>query len=191
MIDATLGLIAAQLNQHLQGSGSAAADRVVLAELPWGHGEAAAEPTDQVSLFLAGVERDETGQRGPEPLATSGLSRVLGHASLRLDLLVLCAANFRPEAYLEALASLSRVVLFLQSKPMMDHHNTPEMDPRLERLTLAIENMNTQELNGLWRIHGGRYVPSVLYRVRVLGLGVPRISHQAPLIHASEAEVRP
>ena len=188
MIDVTLSLIAAQLNQHLRQAGKASEDKVLLCDLQEAAGPGA---INKVALVLAGVERDDKVHRGPEPVATGGLSRLQGMAPLHLNLLLLCAARFGPGHYLEALAALSAVVAFFQGKSTLDHQNTPDMDFRLERVTLAIENLNALELNGLWGNHGGRYLPSVLYRVRIISLAPQQISHREQLIKRTVTSVLP
>jgi hypothetical protein len=63
---------------------------------------------------------------------------------------------------------LSHTIGFFQAKPVLDHHNAPELDPRLEKLTFGIETLSLSELSNLWSIMGGKYLPSVLYKVRLV-----------------------
>ena len=191
MIDAAMSLLAGQLNQHLRRVFRASEDVVVLSNLLEPDGSVVPLVTNKVALFLVGVERDTTAQRSPEPGGLGGLSRLQGYAPIHLNLLVMCAANFSGSSYKEALKFLSGAITFMQGRPVMDHHNTPDMDPRLERLVLAIENLSTNELHGLWGIHGGRYLPSVLYRVRMVSLDSQQIASRETFIRETDVGVQP
>jgi len=183
MIDAALSLLAGQLNQHLRRAFQADEDLVVLSSLQEPDGSAVPLITNKVVLFLVGIERDPTAQRAPETSGLDGASQFQMYPPVYLNLLVMCAANFSGASYLEALKFLSGAITFLQGKPVMDHSNTPEMHPRIERLMFSIENLGTNDLHGLWGINGGRYLPSVLYRVRLLSMDSRQIAgRQAPIV---------
>lgn len=94
-----------------------------------------------------------------------------------LNIYLLFGAN-RIE-YLNALNDISRVIGFFQRK----HVFTPaELDvlagsevtgnavedlANVDRLIFDIYSMTFEELNQLWSIMGGKYIPSVLYKVRL------------------------
>jgi len=68
---------------------------------------------------------------------------------------------------------------------MMNPQNTPELDPRIERLMLDIANLGIAELSNLWGVLSGKYVPSVLYRVRMVAVDLAQISgQQQPIVDA-------
>jgi len=51
---------------------------------------------------------------------------------------------------------------------VLDHSNTPQLSPKIEKLTFEIVNLDMQSLNQLWGTIGGKYMPSILYKVRML-----------------------
>jgi hypothetical protein len=91
-------------------------------------------------------------------------------APVYLNLLVMCAANFSGGNYPEALKFLSSAIAFFQAHQVLDQHSAPSPEAGLGRLVLSIENLSSSEMHSLWGIHSGRYLPSVLYRVRMIGL---------------------
>lgn len=168
MIDAALKQVAHQLNQHLRHRFGGDEDLVVLSNLLEQNGGPVPLAQNKLVLFLAGIERDVIAHRALPP---GGLQpRTLTPEPVYLNLLVMCAANFSGTNYAEALKCLSATIAFFQARPVLDHQNCPGMDSALERLTLNIENLSSAEMHSLWSIHSGRYLPSVMYRVRLVSV---------------------
>jgi len=76
-------------------------------------------------------------------------------------------------SYDTALEYLSLIVQFFQYKSVIDHKNTPAdnglaLDPKIDRLIVDMVSMNAEQVNHLWATLGGKYLPSVLYKVRML-----------------------
>ena len=42
------------------------------------------------------------------------------------------------------------------------------MDPKLENLSIEIVDMSMDALSNLWSMLGAKYMPSVLYKIRML-----------------------
>jgi hypothetical protein len=121
------------------------------------------------------------------PQAGSSAATAITPQPLALNLYVMLAANFNSANYAEALKFLSNAISFFQRQPVFDHQATPGMDERIDRLVLDIENLNVQDLSSMWGMLSGKYLPSVLYRVRVVtfdardirGRLSPIVGHQA------------
>lgn len=142
-------------------------------------------------LFLSGVERDTLAHRSTAALSASSSSRIQNAAPVYLNLLVMCAANFSGSHYPEALKFLAGAIAFFQGNGVFDHQNTPGMDPRLERLALNMENLSSQEMHSLWSIHGGRYLPSALFRVRLITLDSNMVHSRDPVVRQTESGAAP
>ncbi len=170
MIDAALGLMASQLNEHLRRRFQLSEDLAVLSNLLEQNGTPVPLVANKLVLFLAGVERDTLAHRAPGVRLGMQPQQLATGEPVFLNLLVMCAANFSGGNYPEALKFLSSAIAFFQSHQMLDQHNAPGLDTRLERLMLSIENLSSSEMHSLWGIHSGRYLPSVLYRVRMVSL---------------------
>ena len=119
---------------------------------------------NKLLLFLVNIEKEDVGARSGGS-GSFGLDRsVVGRPPLFLNLYLMIAANFTE--YAESLNFLSNTVSFFQRNPVLDHQNTPDMDRRISKLALDIENLTLQDLSTLWGALSGRYLPSVLYKVR-------------------------
>lgn len=190
MIDAALALLAGQLNQHFRRSFQVTEDLVVLSGLYESASTPNAIAENKLVLFLTGIERD-TAAHPTDRRVSNATSLLQERPPIYLNLLLICAANFSGASYTEALKFLSGAITFFQGKPVFDHQNASEMDPRLERLALNIENLGYGEMNNLWAIHGGHYLPSVLYRVRMVALDSGQIDRRTVPAIAPSVDVRP
>ncbi len=159
-----------QLNQHFRRRLVLAEDMVVVSNLQEPGGAAVTSTGNKLVLFVSGIERDTAAHRARAPDGALR-TRVSGAEPLFLNLLVMCAATFSGQGYPEALRFLSDAIAFFQAHAVFDHQNAPDLDARIDRLVLNIENLSSSEMHSLWSIHGGRYLPSVLYRVRLVCLG--------------------
>ncbi|HEY9103050.1 DUF4255 domain-containing protein [Chitinimonas sp.] len=189
MIDAAIGLLASQLNQHLRRCFVLTEDIVAVSNLQEPDGTPVHLASNKLVLFLNGLERETAAHRGQGGGSLSRLGSLVGSEPVFVNLLLMVAANFSGNSYPEALKFLSSAIAFFQSKSVFDHQNTPELDGRLERLLLNIENLSSSEMHSLWTIHGGRYMPSVLYRVRMVSLDGDGVLRREPYIQATDEKV--
>jgi hypothetical protein len=189
MIDAALGLMAGQLNEHLRRRFRLGEDLAVLSNLLEQNGTLVPLVANKLVLFLAGVERDALAHRatGAQNLGMQP-QQLVATAPVYLNLLVMCAANFSGSNYPEALKFLSSAIAFFQSRQVLDQHNAPGLDARLERLVLSIENLSSSEMHSLWGIHSGRYLPSVLYRVRMISVDGQQVAGREPHVRGIETD---
>ena len=85
-----------------------------------------------------------------------------------LNLFVLFAVN--KADYLQSLKELSLVIQFFQQKFYFDISNSPSLDVKIDKLLMELHSLNFEQLNHLWGVLGGKYIPSVLYKMRVVGI---------------------
>jgi hypothetical protein len=88
--------------------------------------------------------------------------------------------------YEKNLLQLSRTVEFFQSRPTFpNQHLVPgnAFPESVEKLVFDLYNLNLEQLNHLWGVLGSTYLPSVLYKVRLVEVqsdetqDVPSIQH--------------
>jgi uncharacterized protein DUF4255 len=157
MIDIAIEKIAIELNRALKQSHQAVEDLVVVSNVRESDGSVATHVANKMVVSLVNVERNSAPRR------TVGASH--------LDLMVVFAAHFGGLAYTQGLEILSSTVAYFDGRPVLDHQNTANLDPRIDKLVLEIENLSLGDVASLWRMLGGVYVPSVLYRVRIVAAG--------------------
>lgn len=190
MIDTAIAQIAGQLNQALKRQFMSGEDLVVLGNLHEQDGSVATQVANKVAVFLVNIEREavpagQSGQSGGSAMQRMGLSAPPVH----LNLMVMFAANFGGANYPEALKFLASTVSFFQGRPVFNHQNSPELDSRIDKLTMEIENLNVSDLSNLWGMLSGKYLPSVLYRMRLLSLDAGQLLAQVPRVAQPETAV--
>jgi len=87
--------------------------------------------------------------------------------TIYLNLYILFTST-KTDNYLGGLADLSRVLTFFQGKNVFDQANSQGLPPEIEKIIFDIHTLNFEYLNHLWGILGGKYYPSVLYKVRLV-----------------------
>ena len=86
--------------------------------------------------------------------------------------------------YVESLLKISRVIEFFQFNTFTTPLSHPCLNPQIEQLNLDLYFVNFEQLNHIWATLGGKYYPSVLYKIRQLRLGSPKaLEKEAPLIN--------
>ena len=88
-----------------------------------------------------------------------------------LNLYCLFAINH--SSYETSLQYLSLIIQFFQYRNVINQKNTPAdnglaLDPKIEKLIFDMVSLNAEQINHLWAVLGGKYYPSVLYKVRML-----------------------
>ena len=99
------------------------------------------------------------------------------------------AAHFSAANYPEALKILSKVVEFFQARPVFDHHNSPSLDRGIHKLVIDIENLSLSDQALLWGSLGGRYLPSVLYRIRMVAIDSGAVHGQLAELDTTDTEL--
>lgn len=189
MIYAAVSHVANQLNQFLKRSFDLKEDVVVVSSILEQDGSLAPNINNKLVVFLVNVEEENTASR-PAGF-TSADKRASTFPPVFLNLYVMVAGNFGGSNYAEGLKFLSNAVSFFQRQPVFDHQVTPDLDKRINKLTLDIENLNIQDLSSLWGMLSGKYQPSILYKVRMITFDSGDITGQIPSIRGRTHSVRP
>ena len=167
MIDAALQFLVSELNTFMLQRTGTAFGSADLRRLVDDAGKTAV-PEDRIGVCLINLDEEHSlkGQR-PQPIMVNGL-QVFLEPALRLNLHVIFAANFRQ--YDQAVRQLSLVLTFFQSHRNFDRDSYPGLDLRIEKMAVELESLGLDQINQIWSFVGGKQLPSVVYRVRVLAL---------------------
>lgn len=188
MILAALNHMVTHVNQSLKRAYGISEDVVVLSKPLDSDGNVAAQSLNKLALFLVNIEKDCM----PRPIQNNG--GVVGRLPvtlepLYLNLYVLLAANFNSGNYSESLKYLSSAIAYFHQNSVFDHHSTPDLHGGIDKLVIDVANLNIQELSNLWGILGGRYSPSMLYKVRMVAVGGGQIVSRPHAIRIPEGWV--
>jgi hypothetical protein len=166
MIDKVIKTITDELTSYLDivgGLEEPAKNIIEIAHLFNSSGEA--NPTE-LGVTLVNIEEDRIN-RAIDPYINTdeGIQRV--NPQLKLNLFVLFTANFDSN-YTESLKFISYVIRFFQGKSVFTTENTPALDPEVKKIIVELHPMSFEQQNYLWGMVGGKYLPSALYKFRLL-----------------------
>ena len=114
-------------------------------------------------ISLVNVEEDRIS-RQQEPYTRTPTGILYAQPPVLLNLYVLFIMNMK--SHTTALAWLSGVIRFFQHQPAFTPLSHPSLDPRIEKLSVELHTLSFEQSNHLWGMLGGKYLPSVLYKVR-------------------------
>ena len=135
---------------------------------------------------LVNIEKDTTPYRQPNHGNPVADRQSISSPPLFFNLFLMVAGNFSGNNYPEALKFISHTISFFQSQSLFNHQNTPDLDARINQLTLEIENLDYHALSNLWGMLSGKYLPSVLYKVRLVAFDTGDIKQQVTTIKAPQ-----
>ena len=167
MINESLQFIADELNKYLVLKMGPANEppRLILGNVSrLFDGEVAATGlVNRVILSLVNVEEDRVAKQ-QENFVRTDISTRYKNPQLYLNLYILFSAN--RTGYPDALQHLSYILQFFQFQHVFTPVTHPDLDPRIQKLIVDLCTLNFEQVNHLWSTLGGKYIPSVLYKVR-------------------------
>ena len=169
MIDNAINHIATELNQHLKRSFDLSEDVVVISNILEQDGTVATHVNNKIVVSLVNIEKDTVPFRQQNAAAGGVTGRsVVTAPPVFFNLYLMFASYFSGNNYQEGLKFISHTISYFQGQPVYDHQNSPVLDKNIYKLILDIENLNTQDLSSLWGVLSGKYLPSILYKVRMV-----------------------
>lgn len=189
MIFASVNHLATQLNQYLKSRFELSEDIVIVSNVIDNDGAIEANTTNKVVVFLANLEKDTMPQRQVQHLNSPDGRHLVTSKPLYLNLSLVIAANFTGANYLEALKFISHVISYFQLNSVFDHQNSPELDPGIEKLILNIENIQRHDLSSMWGMFGAKYLPSIIYQVKMVTLGSEAITSQVTAVQQPSLDI--
>jgi hypothetical protein len=125
-------------------------------------------PSNVIGLTLVNVE-EERVLKSQTTAVVDEAGRVSHlNPEIKLNLYMLVTANFTN--YPTALEHLSAVIRFFQAKSVFTSKNSPLLPDAISKLMAELYTLSLEQQNHLWGALGSKYMPSVLYRLRLLAI---------------------
>jgi hypothetical protein len=128
---------------------------------------------DKLVLSIVNIEEDRVA-KSPENFVRENNLIKYKNPAIHINLTLLFAAT---HDYDKALPLLEKVIRFFQVKYVFTPGNTPELattnavnDIGIEKIIFDWVNLNLEQVHQLWTTLGGHYMPSVVFRMRMLTL---------------------
>lgn len=176
------------LDQFLRNRFSLEESNVVLNNLIESDGSIPQINQNKIVISLINIERETNkafyGRN--HKLASGNYADITPAERFNLDLLI--SSNF--DDYKETLRFLNAAILFFQVNPLIDSSSFSGIPAGIGKLEFEVEKINYQDMQGLWTSMGAKYVPSVIYKMRLLSLQGNEVRRIMPVINQTSTQVK-
>ncbi|HUH33980.1 MAG TPA: DUF4255 domain-containing protein [Daejeonella sp.] len=203
MIGNALILLREELTAYLSAQGDPAS--VIIENIGLFETETGADLKDNIIITLVNIEEESSLKNGQTFSKWPDGKARYENRPIYLNLYVLFTANYpggNPpnNGYVLALKRLSLVIEFFQGKNTFTPASSsiplpPELsdlgnpDIASLRLNLEMYTLTFEQINHLWGSLGGRQIPFVMYKVRLVSITERSIRREVPLIEEVETNL--
>ena len=173
MLKDTLQFFADELNKYLILKQVVSSDtpRVVLGNVARAYDTdplAGADPiANRAIISLVNIEEDRVSKQQENYIKTdTGVK--YKNPPLFLNVYMLISVN--RNNYGQSLIWLGHILQFFQYQNVFTPITHPSLDSRILKLITELYSLNFEQINHLWSTLGGKYLPSVMYKVRQVSL---------------------
>lgn len=169
MVKESLQFFADELNKYLISKGINTIDtpRVVLGNATRAYDENTpggfTAINNRAIISLVNIEEDRVSKQ-QENYTRTVTSVRYKNPPLFLNIYMLISLN--RNSYSDSLIWLGHVLQYFQFQNVFTPVSHPSLDSRIEKLIVELYSLTFEQVNHLWSVLGGKYLPSVLYKVR-------------------------
>lgn len=180
MIAKALTFVSDFLNHQIKMSYGIDENRVVISSLINPDGTITENIENKIVISVINLEHETTVNSSGNYI--NGGNNNFGKISppVYLNIYLLISANYDSGNYIEALKMLSTVIGVFQANTYFTQQKNPTMPSPLEKLTFEIFNLPINELSHIWSGIGAKYVPSIVYKVRMISIREDLITKEVP-----------
>lgn len=189
MIDVAISHIATNVNQQLMRSFGLNEDVVVVANLLEQDGTVATHVNNKIVLSLVNIEKESAVMAHSRGGASSGMRSIVSNPPIYFNLYLMFASYFSGSNYQEGLKFISQTIGYLQGQSVFDQQNSPGLDRNISKLVMEVYNLDITTLSNLWGVLSGKYLPSVLYKVRMVMVDSNTVRSQTTAISSPDAKM--
>lgn len=188
MINVALVFIRQVLDGFLTTSFAIPPGIVVLNNLVDANGASPQKNLNSIVITLINLEYETNKQLyGGQRQAGNQMNRLNPAIHFNLDILV--SANF--DDYNEALKFLAACIGFFQEHQVFTRATNPTLPVGIPALTVEIENSPIAKTHNLWNALGAKYIPSMIYKIRHVGVQSGQVKGSSSIVQNTENSVRP
>jgi hypothetical protein len=151
--------------------------------------------SNNIVISVVNVEEESTLKNQPAYRNHPSFGGVYENPPVYLNLYVLFTSNYWGDKYIYALQRISYVIQFLQTKSSFSYASSTDgkfsADPDLLalRFTMELYTLTFEQLNHLWGSLGGRQIPFVMYKLRLVALTERKVLRTTPLIQEIDTNI--
>ncbi|MDI6402696.1 DUF4255 domain-containing protein, partial [Balneolaceae bacterium ANBcel3] len=121
---------------------------------------------NHIGISLVNVEEEKHGKDPARPASQLDGRFTQSNPEVNLYSYLLFSAHFSD--YKESLKALSHVIMFFQGRHVFERTRFASLEAPVERLVFELQSLSLEQLNHLWGTIGGKYMPSVVYKMKML-----------------------
>jgi hypothetical protein len=193
MIHSSLSFLNSQLNSFIVlkdplNMAGALTNPVVLSNVVDQENHLFNKTGDFVVMTLVNTEEETVGKSQLPYLKTPDDKLHVVNPDIKLNLYIQFAgfsdtSNSVQASYEKALLLLDQVIFFFQYRNVFSKNEYPALlSAGIEKLILEPISLTFEQLNHLWATLGAKYLPSVIYKCRMLTFRETVVSPEKPLI---------
>ncbi|MCG8700593.1 MAG: DUF4255 domain-containing protein [Bacteroidales bacterium] len=188
MIYTALNIIGNKLNEYLKLKFKSNDNHLEMSNLVDQDGSIAITDTNKVIASLVNIERETSMGINPKMQYNSNGRHTMGKPPVFINVYLMFTSLFTGKNYLEGLKFISAIMEYLQGTPAIDHMNTPQLSDKIEKITFENVNLDIQDLSQLWGAIGGKYMPSVLYKIRMITIDQDKIDAEVQSVDTPDTK---
>lgn len=165
MINESLDFICSQMNEHFKKQFDVAEEKAIVSNIINVDGSVPIQNNDKLVISLANIEQ-ETSIANLGFTHKQGNEYQLKNQPLSINLYILFAANF--SNYSESLKFVSATISFFQANYLFTQKDYPQLSNISEKLVFELLKTDYQNVYNIWNAIGAKYLPSVIYKMRML-----------------------
>lgn len=189
MIEGTISFVEQSLNAYLQHKMQFKEERVISSNLVEQDGSMAIRDDNKVVISLVDIDQESIMRNSSRYQTRPDGTKQAAFPSVHLNLFLMVSCFFPSSNYKEGLKYLSNIILFFQGRPVFTNTTHPQLNKyNIEKLSFEMYHPDYQARNNLWTILGIKYLPSVIYKVKMLSFSDDLLREELPAITALENE---
>jgi hypothetical protein len=169
MIYEVLQTLTDNLNVYFRTKLKIQEDKAELSAIVNQDGSIALQSENKVLVTLLNIEK--------EPFSASG--QVIGRQKLTLNIFVIFSCYFSNSNYSEAIRFLDLIITYFEENYTLEAQNIYDGNNKIK---IEIETNNLEKVQNIWSTIGAKYLPSVIYKLRMIVVDSNSITTFAPAV---------
>lgn len=176
MVHKVVPSVIASLNEYIRNEYNLQENMVVLTNPVDMNGKLNPQIDNKLCVFVQHFEEEKLLKNAAYQ-ANAGMN-----PPMHFNVYLMFIANFPDPNYLESLRFISIVLEFFQGIRVFDRSNTPMLSANVEKIAFEYVNLDTEAMRNIWGMIGLKYMPSLIYKLKLLSFTNDLIREDFPSI---------
>jgi hypothetical protein len=172
MIYEVLQTLTDNLNVYFRTRLKIQEDKAELSAIVNQDGTIALQSENKVLVSLLNIER--------EPFSASSAN--IGRQKLSLNIFVIFSCHFSNSNYSEAIRFLDLIITYFEENYTLEVQNIYDGNNKIK---IEIETFNLEKVQNIWSTIGAKYLPSVIYKLRMIVVDSNNVSSFTPAVQSA------